>query len=83
MLDLEPLKRSLSQRSRLVAAAVGSGMSAAAAEEGGADFIVVDRDPYAGPPEDLLRVQVMATVVDGRVRYAQGSLAGIAEEASS
>jgi hypothetical protein len=43
-----------------------------------ADFIVLDRDPYAGRPEDLLQVQVLATVVDGRVRYAAGSLAGLA-----
>ncbi len=47
-----------------------------------ADFIVLDRDPYAGSPEDLLRVQVLATVVDGRVRYAQGALVGMAEEES-
>jgi predicted amidohydrolase YtcJ len=42
-----------------------------------ADFIALDRDPYAGPPEDLLRVRVLATVVDGRVRYAAGPLAGL------
>jgi predicted amidohydrolase YtcJ len=42
-----------------------------------ADFIVLDRDPYAGAPDDLLRVQVLATVVDGRVRYAAGPLAGL------
>jgi predicted amidohydrolase YtcJ len=42
-----------------------------------ADFIVLDRDPYAGSPEDLLRVQVLATVVDGRVRHAAGALAGL------
>jgi predicted amidohydrolase YtcJ len=51
-----------------------------------ADFIVLDRDPYAGSSEDLLRVQVLATIVDGRVRYATGALAGIAgqhEEESS
>lgn len=42
-----------------------------------ADFIVLDRDPYAGPPEDLLRLRVLATVVDGRVRYAAGPLAGL------
>lgn len=48
-----------------------------------ADFIVLDRDPYAGPPEDLLRVQVLATAVDGRIRHAQGPLAGIAGEESS
>lgn len=47
--------------------------------EGGsvADFIALDRDPYSGDPEDLLRVQVLATVVDGRVRHAAGQLAGI------
>ena len=51
-----------------------------------ADFIVLDRDPYVGSPEDLLRVHVLATIVDGRVRYATGALAGIAgqhEEESS
>jgi predicted amidohydrolase YtcJ len=42
-----------------------------------ADFIVLDRDPYAGPPEDLLRVGVLATVVDGRVVHATGPLAGL------
>ncbi len=42
-----------------------------------ADFVVLDRDPYAGPPEDLLRVQVLATVVGGRVRHAAGALAGL------
>ncbi len=42
-----------------------------------ADFIVLDRDPYAVSAEDLLRVQVLATVVGGRVRYAAGALAGL------
>jgi predicted amidohydrolase YtcJ len=42
-----------------------------------ADFIVLDRDPYAGPPEDLLRVEVLATAVGGRVVYASGRLAGL------
>jgi hypothetical protein len=47
-------------------------------EPGGvADFIVLDRDPYAGPPEELLQVRVLATIVDGRVRYAAGPLAGL------
>jgi predicted amidohydrolase YtcJ len=45
-----------------------------------ADLIVLDRDPYAGPPEDLLRVQVLATIVDGRVRWATGALAGLETE---
>ncbi len=45
-----------------------------------ADFIVLDRDPYAGPPEYLLRANVLATVVDGRVRYSAGALAGLAAE---
>ena len=45
-----------------------------------ADFVVLDRDPYAGPPEDLVRLQVLATVVDGRVRHATGSLAGLSGE---
>ncbi len=44
-----------------------------------ADFIVLDRDPYAGPPEDLLQVRVLATVVGGRPRYAAGALGGIVE----
>lgn len=42
-----------------------------------ADFIVLDRDPYAGPPEELLRVQVLATVVGGRTVHAAGALAGL------
>ncbi|MDR7521153.1 MAG: amidohydrolase family protein [Armatimonadota bacterium] len=45
-----------------------------------ADFIVLDRDPYAGSPEDLLRVQVLATVVDGRAVLARGALAGLEHE---
>jgi len=46
-----------------------------------ADFIVLDRDPYAGPPEELLRVNVLATVVGGRVIHAAGLLAGLEESA--
>lgn len=46
-----------------------------------ADFIVLDRDPYTGSPEDLLQLQVLATVVDGRVQYATGALAGLGAEA--
>jgi hypothetical protein len=46
-----------------------------------ADFIALDRDPYEGTPEDLLRVQVLATVVDGRVRHSAGPLAGLEHEA--
>jgi predicted amidohydrolase YtcJ len=42
-----------------------------------ADFVVLDRDPYAGSPEDLLRVQVLATVVGGRVVHAAGALDGL------
>ncbi|MBI3997395.1 MAG: amidohydrolase family protein, partial [Armatimonadetes bacterium] len=45
-----------------------------------ADFIALDRDPYAGPPEDLLGLQVLATIVAGRVRHAAGALAGLAAE---
>ncbi|MBM3471140.1 MAG: amidohydrolase [Armatimonadetes bacterium] len=41
-----------------------------------ADFIVLDRDPYAGPPEELLRVRVLATVVGGRIAHAAGALDG-------
>ncbi len=42
-----------------------------------ADFIVLDRDPYAVPPEGLLQTQVLATVVNGRARYSTGALAGL------
>ncbi|MGH8310946.1 MAG: amidohydrolase, partial [Steroidobacteraceae bacterium] len=45
-----------------------------------ADFIVLDRDPYAGSPEDLLQVRVLATIVDGWVRHATGVLAGLSAE---
>jgi predicted amidohydrolase YtcJ len=45
-----------------------------------ADFIVLDRDPYAGAPDDLLRVQVLATVVHGRAVHAQGALAGLTHQ---
>jgi len=45
-----------------------------------ADFVVLDRDPYAGPPEVLLEVRVLATIVDGRVRYATGALSGLDAE---
>ncbi|MDR7420640.1 MAG: amidohydrolase [Armatimonadota bacterium] len=43
-----------------------------------ADFIVLDRNPYAGPPEDLLSVKVLATIVGGRVVHAAGALDGLA-----
>lgn len=46
-----------------------------------ADFIVVDRDPHAKDPEELLRVTVLATVVGGHVRYAAGPLVGLDVEA--
>jgi hypothetical protein len=42
-----------------------------------ADFIVLDRDPHAGPSEDLLRVNVLATVVGGHVVHATGALDGL------
>ncbi|MDQ7839745.1 MAG: amidohydrolase [bacterium] len=42
-----------------------------------ADFIVLDRDPYAGPPEELLQVRVLATVVGGRLMHAAGALDGV------
>lgn len=32
-----------------------------------ADFVVLSRDPFAGPPEALLETQIEATVVGGRV----------------
>jgi predicted amidohydrolase YtcJ len=32
-----------------------------------ADLTVLDRDPFAGPPEELLRAAVRMTVVSGRV----------------
>lgn len=34
-----------------------------------ADLVVIDRDPYAVPPAELLDVQVIATMVDGLWRY--------------
>ncbi|MDR7421084.1 MAG: amidohydrolase family protein [Armatimonadota bacterium] len=42
-----------------------------------ADFVVLDRDPYDGGPEDLLRVSVLATVVGGRVVHSGGALRGL------
>lgn len=42
-----------------------------------ADFIVLDRDPFAIPARELLGVSVLATVVGGRVVYATGSLVGL------
>lgn len=45
-----------------------------------ADFIVLDRDPYAGPPETLLQTRVLATVVGGRAIWAAGPLAGLEAE---
>ncbi len=44
-----------------------------------ADFIVLDRDPYAGAPEELARVRVLATVVAGRIVHSAGALAGLME----
>jgi hypothetical protein len=39
-----------------------------------ADFVVLDRDPFAGPPEALLEARVLRTVVGGRAVYeATGS----------
>jgi predicted amidohydrolase YtcJ len=37
-----------------------------------ADLVVLDRDPYAIPPAELLDVKVIATMVGGVWRY--GSL---------
>lgn len=34
-----------------------------------ADLTVVDRDPFTVPPEELLHLRVVMTVVDGRVAY--------------
>jgi predicted amidohydrolase YtcJ len=34
-----------------------------------ADLIVIDRDPYQIPPDDLLNVKVQATMVDGLWRF--------------
>jgi predicted amidohydrolase YtcJ len=34
-----------------------------------ADFIVLDRDPLTVPPEQLLTMQVLATIVNGKVVY--------------
>lgn len=42
-----------------------------------ADFVVLDRDPYAGAPEELLRVRVLATAVGGRIAHAAGALEGV------
>jgi predicted amidohydrolase YtcJ len=42
-----------------------------------ADFIVVDRDPFAIQAKELLDVRVLATVVGGRVVYSTGTLAGL------
>jgi predicted amidohydrolase YtcJ len=41
-----------------------------------ADFIVVDRDPFAIAARELLDVRVLATVVGGRLVHTAGPLAG-------
>jgi predicted amidohydrolase YtcJ len=41
-----------------------------------ADFVVLDGDPLTGPPEDLLRVQVAATIVGGTPVYTGQGFAG-------
>ncbi|MGQ0571388.1 MAG: amidohydrolase [Armatimonadota bacterium] len=42
-----------------------------------ADFIVVDRDPFAGSPRDLLDLRVWATFVGGHAVHATGPLSGL------
>jgi len=37
-----------------------------------ADFILLDRNPLACPPEELLQIQVLSTYVDGRRVYQWG-----------
>jgi predicted amidohydrolase YtcJ len=34
-----------------------------------ADLVVLDRNIYAGPPEDLLRTRVVMTILDGEIVY--------------
>ena len=41
-----------------------------------ADFVALEGDPLAGPPEALLRASVAATVVGGTVVYAAPNFAG-------
>lgn len=38
-----------------------------------ADLVVLDRDPFAGPPEDICQARVAQTFVDGRRVYASPS----------
>jgi predicted amidohydrolase YtcJ len=38
-----------------------------------ADFIVVDRDPIAGPPEEIPQARVLRTVVAGKTVHAAGT----------
>ena len=37
-----------------------------------ADFIVVDRDPLTAPAEDLWKIRVLRTVIDGKTVYEAG-----------
>ena len=42
-----------------------------------ADFTILDRDPFDGPPEGLLKTRVVYTIVNGKVLYdAHGEPAG-------
>jgi hypothetical protein len=41
-----------------------------------ADFTILDRDPAAGLPREMLTTRVVGTVVGGRVLYEHGSSSG-------
>lgn len=45
-----------------------------------ADLVVLFPDPFTSPPEDLVRVHVLATVVGGRVMYVSPRAADLAEQ---
>jgi predicted amidohydrolase YtcJ len=34
-----------------------------------ADFVIVDRDPFTAPEEDLWKTRVLRTVIDGKTVY--------------
>jgi hypothetical protein len=37
-----------------------------------ADFVIVDRDPFTAPAEDLWKIRVLRTVIDGETVYEAG-----------